>query len=312
MIAVCAGGVGAAKFLAGLVSVVDPGEVTAVVNTGDDTELHGLYVSPDLDTVTYTLAGLVNEETGWGRGDETFRAMDALATLDSERTWFRLGDRDLGLHLYRTGRLAEGATLSTVTEEVRSAYGLSVRLLPMSDEPVRTILELAVGGEVAFQEYFVHLRHAVEVSAVRFDGVEAAAPAPGVLETLASADLVVIAPSNPVVSIGPILAVRGVRETLSARRDSVVAVSPIVGGAALKGPADRLLRELGEESSAVGVARRLAEVAGTLVIDVVDGALASGVAAAGVRPVVAQTVMSDAAAAGELARVVVDAPSLAV
>jgi LPPG:FO 2-phospho-L-lactate transferase len=302
-----AGGVGAARLLSGLVQVVDPASLTAVVNTGDDLVLHGLHISPDIDTVTYTLAGLDNRETGWGVADESWRVMEELEALGGE-AWFRLGDRDLATHLYRTHRLATGATLSQVTAELARARGVGVRLLPMSDDPVRTRLTLAADDtEVAFQEYFVRRRHAVAVTAVRFDGAEAARPAPGVLEALAGAGRVVVCPSNPVVSIGPVLAVPGVAPALAARRSDVVAVSPIVAGAALKGPADRLLTELGQEASVVGVARAYAPWCATLVVDQADGALAGAVEAEGVRCIVAPTVMSDPARAAALAEVVLGA-----
>lgn len=304
-VAVLCGGVGAARFLSGLVQAVEPEDLTAIVNTGDDCVLHGLTVCPDLDTITYTLAGAVNPETGWGLAGETWRAMASLERLGgADRAWFRLGDRDLGTHLYRSGRLAEGAALSTVTAEIAAAFGLRLALLPMSDDPVRTVLRRRGGGELAFQEYFVKLRHGVEVDDVHFTGAASARPAPGVIDALRGADLIVVAPSNPIVSIGPILAVPGVGSLLQQRRERVVAISPIVGGVALKGPADRLLAELGGESSAAGVARHLSAVAGTLVIDEVDAALAPEVAAAGVRPVVAPTVMSSPAAAAALGRAV--------
>jgi len=307
-----AGGVGAARLLAGLVRVVEPESVTAVVNTGDDMVLHGLHISPDLDTVTYTLAGVHNEATGWGIAGESWRVMTSLGELGGQ-TWFALGDRDLATHLLRTQRLAEGASLSEVTEELRRAFGVGVRLLPMSDDPVRTRLTLAAAEgparEVDFQEYFVRLRHGVPVSAVRFAGADAASPAPHVLEAIADADLVIACPSNPIVSIGPLLAVPGIRDALVARREDVVAVSPIVAGAALKGPADRLLVELGHESSALGVAELYAPWAGTLVVDLADAALAPAVAAAGVRCVVAPTVMADPAKAAALADQVLRARS---
>lgn len=310
-VTVVCGGVGAAKFLSGLLQVVPASEVTAIVNTGDDTDLHGLRICPDLDTVMYTLAGAVDAERGWGLAGESWAAMDALDRYGGA-TWFRLGDRDLATHLYRTGRLAGGATLTEVTRELAASWDLELQLLPMSDDPVRTRLRLAGGGdpateEVAFQEYFVRLRHSVPVAAVRFDGVESATPAPGVLDSIATADVVVIAPSNPVVSIGPVLAVSGVGAALRARREHVVAVSPIVGGAALKGSADRMLRELGEESTAAGVARWHAAYAGTLVVDVRDAALAPDVEAAGVRCVLTDTVMATPAVAAELARAVLAA-----
>lgn len=308
MIAVLAGGVGAARLLGGLVRVVDPAQITAVVNTADDTVLHGLHVSPDLDTVTYTLAGAVNPDTGWGLVGETFAAMDALDRYGAP-TWFRLGDRDLATHLYRTGRFAEGARLSEVTAEITAAWGLGLRLLPMTDDPVRTRLELAEGGEVEFQEYFVHRRHAVAVRAVRFAGAESATPGPGVLDVLREAELIVVAPSNPIVSIGPILAVPGIAEVLEARRELVVAVSPIVAGSALKGPADRLLVELGGESSSAGVARLLRARIGTLVVDDADAALAPEIEREGVRCVVTPTVMRTPEIAEELARTVIAAAS---
>lgn len=305
MITVLAGGVGAARMLRGLAAVVDPSTVTAVVNTGDDTILHGLHISPDLDTVSYTLAGWSDDERGWGLNDETWTVMEQLGRLGGE-AWFRLGDRDLATHLYRTQRLGEGATLSQVTAELTTRMGVALRLLPMSDNPVRTVLTLVDGGEVGFQRYFVALGHAVPVRSVHFAGAEDARPAPGVVEAIEQADRVVICPSNPVVSIGPILAVPGVRQALAARRDRTVAVSPLVGGVALKGPADRLLRELGHESSSAGVARLYRDLASALVIDEVDGADADAVRAAGVRCVVAPTVMRDAARAAALARVVLD------
>jgi LPPG:FO 2-phospho-L-lactate transferase len=307
-----AGGVGAARLLSGLVQVTDPAGITAVVNTGDDMVLHGLHISPDIDTVTYTLAGMDNRETGWGLAGETWAVMAALQDLGGE-SWFRLGDRDLATHLYRTQRLSDGASLSEVTAELAAARGVGVRVVPMSDDPVRTRLTLAgegeggVGVEVAFQDYFVKLAHSVPVRSVRFEGADAASPAPGVLEAIAGADRLVACPSNPVVSIGPLLAVEGVRPALEARRPDVVAVSPIVAGAALKGPADRLLTELGHDASVVGVARLYASWAGTLVIDEADATLASRVEDEGVRCVVAPTVMSDPERAAALAKVVLDA-----
>lgn len=313
MLVALAGGVGAARLLAGIVQVVDPESVTAVVNTADDMVLHGLHVSPDVDTVTYTLAEMDNKETGWGVAGETWAVMTELEVLGGEH-WFRLGDRDLATHLYRTQRLHEGASLSQVTGELARARGVRVRLLPMSDDPVRTRLCLAepagglpVGTEVAFQDYFVRFRHAVAVRALRFAGAASARPAPGVLDALAEADRIVICPSNPLVSVGPVLAVPGIRPALAARRDDVVAVSPIVAGAALKGPADRLLVELGHESSVVGVARLYAEVAGTLVLDEADAHLAPKVEGEGLRAVVAPTVMSTPARAAALAQVVLGA-----
>ena len=283
-------------------------EVTAVVNTGDDTVLHGLCISPDLDTVTYTLAGLNDDERGWGLAGETWRVMEALERLGGE-TWFRLGDQDLATHMYRTQQLACGAPLSQVTTEIAKALGVEVRLLPMSDDPVRTLLTLAGGPEISFQDYFVRRRHDVAVESVRFEGADRSAPGPGVLEALDRAEVVVICPSNPIVSIGPILAVPGVTRTLSARREDVVAVSPIVAGAALKGPADRLLEELGHGSSVVAVARLYAEVAASIVIDEADADLATEIESIGIRCVVAPAVMHTLEDAAALAHVAVGAPS---
>jgi LPPG:FO 2-phospho-L-lactate transferase len=277
-----------------------------VVNTGDDTELHGLHISPDLDTVTYTLAGLNDDERGWGIAVETWNVMDNLDRLGGE-TWFRLGDQDLATHLYRTQRLSAGATLTQVTAEITGSLGVSVRLLPMSDDPVRTRLTLVDGPEVSFQEYFVGRRHAVAVESIRFVGAEAARPGPDVLGAIADAEVVVVCPSNPIVSIGPVLAVPGVADALAARRPEVVAVSPIVAGAALKGPADRLMVELGHEPSVVGVARVYADFVGTLVVDDVDAASADAIEACGVRCVVAPTVMHSPDHAAALASLLLDA-----
>ena len=307
------GGVGAARMLSGLVRVAPPADITAVVNVGDDMVLHGLHISPDLDTVTYTLAGMDNRDTGWGVAGESWAVMDELARLGGE-DWFRLGDRDLATHLFRTGRLRRGEPLSSVTAELCRRRGVAVRMLPVTDDPLRTRITLAEetslgppGTEVGFQDYFVRLRHDVTVSGVRFEGAAAARPAPGVMESLRDAEVIVVCPSNPVVSIGPLLAVPGVRDLLTARRSRVVAVSPIIAGAALKGPADRLMAELGTESSVVGVARLYAPWTGTLVVDTVDAGRAVEVEAEGVRCVVTPTVMSSPARADELAREVLRA-----
>lgn len=306
-----AGGVGAARLLRGLIDVMDPAEITAVVNTGDDIVLHGLHISPDLDTVTYTLANAIDPEQGWGLAGETWAAMEALGRYGGH-TWFRLGDRDLATHLFRTQRLTEHATLSDVTAAVARAWGVGVRVLPMSDDRVET--RITIGGpvpgtsvEVGFQEWFVGRRHGVAVESVRFLGADEARPGPGVLEAIGSADHLVICPSNPIVSIGPVLAVPGIEDALAERRDDVVAVSPIVAGAALRGPADRMMVELGHEASAVGVARLYAPLAGTLVIDEADAGLAAAVEAEGVRAVVAPSIMSSPAEAAALARAVLAA-----
>ncbi len=306
MITALAGGVGAARLLRGMVEVVPPGDITAVVNVGDDTDLHGLHISPDLDTVMYTLADAINPDTGWGLSGETWRVMESLGRLGGV-TWFKLGDQDLATHCYRTQRLSEGALLGTVTAELAGRFGVGIRLLPVTDDPLRTRLLLENGDDVGFQEYFVKLHHDVVVHQVRFDGAPDARPAPGVLEAIGEADRLVVCPSNPVVSIDPLLAVPGIPEALADRRDSIVAISPIVAGAALKGPADRLLVEMGSESSVVGVARWYAPWVGTLVIDEADAALARSVEAEGVRCIVTPTIMSDVSHSAALARVVLDA-----
>lgn len=308
MITVLAGGVGAARLMAGLVQVVPPSEVTAVVNTGDDVVMHGLHISPDLDTVTYTLAGADNPETGWGLAGETWQAMGSLGRYGGD-TWFNLGDLDLGTHLYRTGNLASGVGLAEITAGISAGWGLEPTLLPMTEDRVATMVTLADGDEVGFQEYFVRLRHDVPVSSVRFDGAEDSSPGPGVLEAIAGADVVVVAPSNPIVSIGPLLAVPGITDAIRARRDSTVAVSPIVAGAALKGPADRLMRELGHEASVVGVARIYRDLASCLVIDSADADLADAVEAEGMACVVTDTVMSSPEVAAGLAKTVLGAAS---
>jgi LPPG:FO 2-phospho-L-lactate transferase len=293
--------------LVGLAATVDgPSAITAIVNTADDMVLHGLAISPDLDTVTYTLAGAISREHGWGLEGETWNAMDALERYGGQ-TWFRLGDRDLATHLYRTQRLSEGATLGEVTDEIRRAWDVPVRLLPMSDDAVRTRVTVRGEGEISFQEYFVGRRHAVAIESVRFEGAETSRPGPGVLDAISAAERVVICPSNPIVSIGPLLAVPGIRSAIEARRDASVAVSPIVAGAALKGPADRMLTELGHEPSVVGVARLYASLASVLVIDDADADRAPDIEAAGMRAVVAPTIMRDPAAAAALAKVVLDA-----
>jgi LPPG:FO 2-phospho-L-lactate transferase len=308
LITVLAGGVGAARLLSGLVQVVPPAEVTAVVNTGDDVVMHGLHVSPDLDTVTYTLAGADNPETGWGLAGETWQAMGSLGRYGGD-TWFNLGDLDLGTHLYRTGNLAAGVGLAEITAGITAGWGLEPTLLPMTEDRVATMVTLADGDEVGFQEYFVRLRHDLPVSSVRFDGAEASSPGPGVLDAIAGAEVVVVAPSNPIVSIGPLLAVPGIADAIRAMREHTVAVSPIVAGAALKGPADRLMRELGHEASVVGVARIYRDIASCLVIDSADADLAGAVEAEGMACVVTDTVMSTPEVASDLAGTVLGAAS---
>ncbi len=306
MITVLSGGVGAARMLRGFLAVLPGPSITAIVNVGDDATMHGLHISPDLDTITYTLAGAIDPVQGWGLEGETWRAMEALERYGGQ-TWFRLGDRDLATHLYRTQRRRDGAPLSAITAEITNAWGLDLRLLPATDDPLHTRLTVPGEGDIEFQEYFVHRHHDVAVSGIRFAGAVATKPAPGVLGAIGNAELVVIAPSNPLLSIAPILAVPGIDEAVRRRRASVVAVSPIVGGAALKGPADRLLRDLGHEVSVVGVARIYRDQASVLIIDNIDAPLAAAVEAEGMRCIVAPTVMRGATEAAALAHVVLDA-----
>lgn len=314
LVTVLCGGVGAARFLSGVVRIVDPTRITAVVNTGDDAVVNGLAISPDLDTVVYTLAGAIDRERGWGLDGESWTAMDALGRYAQTRpagseaavTWFSLGDRDLATHLYRTVRRNEGATLTEITDEIRRAWEVGVRVLPMTDSTVATRLLLPDGSDLAFQDYFVRLRHDVEVSGVCID-VGAAQPTAGVTAAIADADVIVIAPSNPLVSIQPLRSLPGVEDRLADRRDRVVAISPIVGGHALKGPAERLLRELGHDASVVGIARLYADIASILVIDPADADLAAGIERAGMRPLVVPSVMSTPEAAATLARATLSA-----
>lgn len=301
-IAVLAGGVGAARFLAGLVRVVPPASVTAVVNTGDDRAFYGVHVSPDLDIVTYTLAGRVDPEKGYGLAGDTFSVIEALGAL-GHPTWFRLGDRDLATALHRTERLREGAGLAAVADEVRRAYRVAVRILPMSEDPCPTFVGLRGGRRVHFEEYLARDGAPDEVELVDLAAARAARPAPGVVEALRGARCILVCPSNPVVSIGPIVAVPGVREAIAASGAPVVAVSPIVGGAPVKGPADRLLRGIGAEVSARGVAALYREWVQGFVLDARDAAQAPDIAALGLRARAVDTIMRDAGAAARLAGV---------
>jgi len=303
-VAALAGGTGAAKLLRGLAQVIDPMDLTIVGNTGDDAEVWGLHVSPDLDTVTYALAGRLDVARGWGLADETFHCLDAMATLGGE-TWFNLGDRDLALHLWRTRALRGGQSLSTITAEVTRRLGVRSRLLPMSDDPVRTRIETP-DGWLDFQEYFVREKAQPAVRAIAYVGAERARPAPGVVEALRDADLVLVCPSNPVTSVGPILSVPGVVDALRASR-TVMGVSPIIGGAPVSGPAGTLMRARGLEVSAAGVATAYAPWLRTLVVDTRDREAPAAVGALGVRAVVADTLMTDRATEVALARSVIGA-----
>ena len=307
-----AGGVGAGKFLRGLVRVVPPEALTVIVNTGDDIVLHGLHVSPDLDSVTYWLGGVADRDRGWGRAGETFRATDELRAFGAEGSWFGLGDMDLATHLFRTRLLAEGRTLSEATSTLAARFGVTARLLPMSDDPVATHVEVSDDAGAAldlhFQEYWVRRGGRDEVKAVRFDGIERARPAPGVVEAIEGADAILLCPSNPIVSIDPILAVPRIGEAVSARRGRAAGVSPIVGGSPLRGMADKLLPVAGVEVSAAGVASYYAGrgLIGGWVIDSVDQGQAGRVRAMGIRVTVTDTIMVDDDAAERLARTALD------
>jgi LPPG:FO 2-phospho-L-lactate transferase len=290
------GGVGGARFLRGLVEVVDPNALTIVGNVGDDVDVLGVHVSPDLDSVLYALTGLHDDERGWGRADESWHALETVADLGGE-AWFRLGDRDLGLHLVRTQALRAGAPLSAVTARIAAALGLVPRLLPATDDPLRTWLETPA-GRFPFQEWFVARGHRDEVDDVRYEGARAAAPAPGVLDALEAAELIVIAPSNPYVSIGPILAVEPIRTALANRHVPCVAVSPLVGGRAVKGPADRMLARLAGGTSPAHVASCYRGLVDALVVDEAD---ADDLAGLDVRSIVTKTLMVDAGARRRLA-----------
>jgi LPPG:FO 2-phospho-L-lactate transferase len=302
-IAVLCGGVGAARFLAGLVDVVDAADVTAIVNVADDEEFHGLHVSPDIDTVLYTLSGLVDEAQGWGRRDDTFHAQAELARFGAD-AWFRLGDRDLAAHIHRTELLRGGASMTDVVDGMRRALGVGARILPATDGRQRTMVRTA-DGWIAFQEYFVKRRTADAVHELRFE--PDAAPTAFVREAIAGADAIIIAPSNPFVSIGPILALSGMRDAIRAVRTKTIAVSPIVGGAAIKGPAAAMLAALGHEVSALGVAGIYADLAGAFVLDETDRALEPAIQRLGLRTTVAATIMRDAPSRAALARAVLAA-----
>lgn len=309
LVAALAGGVGGAKFLTGLLRAVDPERVVGIVNTGDDDTFHGLHVSPDLDTVVYTLGRGSDPHQGWGLAGDTFRCLEALSRYGAP-TWFRLGDSDFATHVFRTERLRAGATLSKVTREIGAAWGLTCRLLPMSDDPVST--RISIQGpdgpvELAMQEWFVRFASRPPVVSVRFAGADRARPAPGVLDALSEAEIIVLCPSNPVLSIGPILAVPGVREVLARRRHQVVAVSPIIRGSAVRGPADRVLAGLGIEVSCFGVAQLYAPVCQTLLVDTSDAEHIPAIESLGMRAVLAPLLMTDPASAEALARRTLDA-----
>jgi len=295
--------VGAAKFLRGLLRRVDPRQVTVVVNTGDDEHFYGLHVSPDVDTVIYTLAGVINREHGWGLEGETFNALDALGRLYG-KPWFNLGDRDFATHLYRTERLHAGARLTDVTTDLAQHFGVKSRILPMSDDRVHTFVKLKGRPAIPFQEYFVRGRARGAVEAIELRGAEKAKPTRDVLDAIQSATAIVIAPSNPFVSIGPILALAGLRKALGTVRNRVAAISPIVGGKTIKGPADKMMRGLGHEVSPLGIARLYRDIASLMVIDVADHRYLEPIRALGMNAIATDTIMTTPDHAARLADVV--------
>jgi LPPG:FO 2-phospho-L-lactate transferase len=299
-VTVLSGGVGGARFVQGLLDAIDPAGVTVIGNVGDDLEVFGLHVSPDLDTLLYTLGGVADEERGWGRANETWNALEAAGELGAE-AWFQLGDKDLGLHLARAEALERGDPLSAITERFARALGIATRILPATDDRLRTWIRTD-DGELPFQEWFVHRRHEPEALAVRFEGADQARAAPGVLEALRDAELIVIAPSNPFVSIGPILAVDELRAAIAARNVPAVAVSPLIGGRAVKGPADRMLRRLAGGTGPSHVARCYHGLIDALVYDESDGEVELEV-----RPIVTRTLMTDAGSRRRLAEAALEA-----
>jgi LPPG:FO 2-phospho-L-lactate transferase len=299
-VSVLSGGVGGARFVQGLLDAVDPAEVTVIGNVGDDLEVFGLHVSPDLDTLLYTLGGVADEERGWGRAGETWSALEAAARLGAE-TWFQLGDKDIGLHLARAEALRRGKPLSTITERFARSLGIAARILPATDDRLRTWVETDE-GELPFQEWFVRRRHEPEVLGVRFEGAATARPAPGVIEALREADLVVIGPSNPFVSIGPVLAVQDIRTAITNRHVPSVAVSPLIGGKAVKGPADKMLKRLRGGTGPAQVTDCYKGLIDALVYDEADGEVELDV-----RPIVTKTLMTDAASRRRLAEAALEA-----
>jgi LPPG:FO 2-phospho-L-lactate transferase len=307
-VAALCGGFGGARLARALAETLDPGELTVVGNVGDDVEVLGLHVSPDLDSVLYALAGVADEERGWGRAEETWNALETAAALGGE-DWFRLGDKDMGLHLVRTRALRAGDPLSAVTARFTAAWRVRAKLLPASDDVLRTWVDTPA-GPFPFQEWYVGRGHQDEVTAVRYEGGDGARPAPGVVEALETAGLIVVAPSNPYLSIGPILAVAAIRETLATRSASAVAVSPLLGGRTVKGPADRMLERFAGGTSAADVAGCYEGLIDALVLDEQDADEAEAVEALGVQPIVAPTLMRDAAARRRLAEAVLEAAAV--
>jgi LPPG:FO 2-phospho-L-lactate transferase len=308
MITALAGGVGASKFLDGLSRVAPPEDISIIVNTGDDIEMFGLYIAPDLDIVTYTLAEVVNPETGWGLAGDTFHCLEQLLGYTQTERWFNLGDRDLAAHIFRAQQMRQGRSLSEVAERLRTALGVKSRILPMTDTHTPTTI-ITAEGEMHFQEYLVKRRAQPKVAGIRFENIESAEPAPGVAEALLSSDAIIICPSNPLISIGPILAVPGMRDLLKRAKAPVIAISPVVGGASLKGPTDRMLADLGMQVSAAQVARLYAGIADVFILDVRDEAAKPEIENLGLKVCVTDTVMSGLEAKIKLAAFALESSS---
>ncbi len=299
-----AGGVGGAKLALGLTKILPPERLVIVVNTGDDEEFHGLHVSPDLDTITYTLSGLYNQETGWGMSGDSFNTLGMLNRLGSD-TWFNLGDLDFAMHIRRTELLRRGATLSEVTAELTGRLGIQHSVIPMSDDPVRTVLDTDA-GTLAMQEYFVRYRAEPKVNAIRYVGAAAAKPSPAFAKALQEGGTIIFCPSNPYLSVAPIMAIPGVRDAIAARSGNRIAVSPIVGGAAVRGPAGKIMAELGGTVSSVGVAREYRDLCDILVVDSQDADLADDISREGIHPAVTDTIMNNDADKIALAKSVLE------
>ena len=308
MITALAGGVGASKFLDGLSRVAPPEEISIIVNTGDDIEMFGLYIAPDLDIVTYTLAGVVNQETGWGLAGDTFNCLEQLLEYAQTERWFNLGDRDLAAHIFRAQRMRQGSSLSEVAERLRAALGVKSRILPMTDAHTPTTI-ITDEGEMHFQEYLVKRRALPKVKGIRFENIDSAKPAPGVADAILHSDAIIICPSNPLISIGPILAVPGMRELLKNAQAPVAAISPVVGGASLKGPTDRMLADLGMQVSAAQVARLYSDIADIFILDIQDEASKPEIENLGLKVCVTDTIMSGLDAKINLAKFTLEAVS---
>lgn len=306
MITALAGGVGASKFLEGLSRVAPPEEISIIVNTGDDIEMFGLYIAPDLDIVTYTLAGIVNRETGWGLAGETFNCLEQLLGYTQTERWFNLGDRDLATHIFRTELMRKGRPLSEIAERIRTALGVKSRILPMTDTHTPTTI-ITDEGEMHFQEYLVKLRARPKVTGIRFENIKSAKPAPGVAQAILQSDAIIICPSNPLISIGPILAVPGMRKLLKQTEAMVAAISPVVGGASLKGPTDRMLADLGMQVSATQVAQLYSDIADVFILDLQDKTARPEIEKMGLRVCVTNTIMSGLKEKVELAATTLDA-----